>query len=184
MTTTSGLGELPLAGWLVEPLDKALLDAGMNPWLAQTAEFLLLVVLLHVVTGFLVRKGFPLLQLAARPVVEALADTVMVLVLLPEFVLTWTLTRLRLTPPSIVYLYGDAVVAGNTAVKSAATGLVRTLAWLHERPKLFGITFVFLFFLLWNVNTCLPGPAGCVTPVSQWSTGAGTWLDEQKIKGA
>ncbi|MDX8031054.1 hypothetical protein SK803_12575 [Lentzea sp. BCCO 10_0856] len=184
MTTTSGLGEVPLAGLLVEPLDKALLDAGMNPWLAQTAEFFLLVVLLYVVTGFLVRRGFPLLRLAARPVVEAVADTVMVLVLLPEFVFTRTLTRLRLSLPSVVYFYGDAVVAGNTAVKSAATGLVRALAWLQKRPKPFVIAFVFLFFLLWNVNTCLPGPAGCVTPVSQWTTGAGTWLDEQKVKGA
>lgn len=183
MTTTSGLGELPLLGWLVELLDKALLDAGMNPWLAQTAEFFLLVVLLYVVTGFLVRRGLPLLQLAARPVVDALADAAMVLVLLPEFALTWTLTRLRMRLPSVVYLYGDAVVAGNRAVKSAVTGLVQTLSWLHGRPKLFVISFVFLFFLLWNVNTCLPGPAGCVTPVSQWTTGAGMWLDEQ-TKGA
>ncbi|WP_086668813.1 hypothetical protein [Lentzea kentuckyensis] len=91
MTTTDALGGLPLFGWLVELLHQALLDAGMNAWLAQTCL---------------------------------------------------------------------------------------------KRPKPFVIALVFLFFLLWNVNTCLPGPTGCVTPVSRWTTDAGAWLDEQKVKGA
>lgn len=184
MTTTDALGGLPLFGWLVELLHQALLDAGMNAWLAQTLEFILLVVLLYVVTGLVVRRGFPLLQVAARPVVDAVADTLMVLVLLPEFVITWTLTRLRVTLPSIIYLYGDAVVAGNTALKSSTSVVVQVLEWALKKPKPFVIALVFLFFLLWNVNTCLPGPAGCVTPVSQWTTDAGAWLDEQKVKGA
>lgn len=74
--------------------------------------------------------------------------------------------------------------AGNTALRSPASGVVILLGWIVKRPKLFVIASVFLFFLLWHVNTCLPGPTGCVSPVSRWTTDAGAWLDEQKVEGA
>ncbi|SER22999.1 hypothetical protein SAMN05216188_10960 [Lentzea xinjiangensis] len=179
MTTTSPLVELPLLGWLVELLDRALLDAGVDAWLARTGEFLLIASLLYVATSLLVRRGFPLLQGVVRPVVDLLADFAMVLVLLPELAVTWTLTRLRLSLPSVIYLYGDAVYAANTAVKSSAAVLVQVLGWLQRKPRLFVIAVVFVLFLLWNTNTCAPGLDGCVTPVSQWTSDAGSWLDQQ-----
>ncbi|NGY58088.1 hypothetical protein G7043_03975 [Lentzea sp. NEAU-D13] len=106
--------------------------------------------------------GLPLSGWLVELLHQALLDTLMVLVLLPELMVTWTLTRLQ----------------------SSTSGVVHVLGRVLQRPKLFVIALVFLFFLLWNVNTCLPGPTGCVTPVSRWTTDAGAWLDEQKVKGA
>jgi len=162
------LTELPIVGGLVSLLDGLLADLGFPLWFAEAVEFILLAVLLYFTLDLTLRKLVrPVVAMLVRAT-AALAEVILVALLLPEFALAKAMNKHA--PPAAVYVYGDLVVRLTDTLKSISRRILPPIAEVRRLPKLAVVVILVMLFAVWNQNQCSgnPSAAGCVSPVEQW----------------
>jgi hypothetical protein len=187
-TTTSVPGDaanpltgIPVFGGIVRVVHGLLTDLGIPPWMAETVEFIGLLVLIYVLLRLLIGRALPWLATVLEPAAGWFFERVAMVLLLPELAATRVRARLGRPPLAASYGYGDLVLGLVNAATSVSRVVLSVLPKARQAPRGVPVALAALLILAWNNGTCTPGEVSgrCVSPATHWVTQADHWFKER-----
>jgi hypothetical protein len=173
------LAELPVLGVLASLVDKLLDQLGFPFWLRTFAEIVVTAAAAYLLLKLLARHVLPWAGAALVGPMLALTDGLRALLLLPDLGISRLVRHFGGIPPEFVYGYGAVVMSVIDGMQEVIRhGMPKLSFTRFARPWLL-VCVVALLFLVWNGTECVPHQDSvCVSPVSQWTSSVGSWIDE------